>query len=335
MAETTAEISAPVPLCRPNGRLNPRAVGWTRRPLHTANLRGWGRTKRWEYWGLMTPHAFVGLTISSLDYLGLMSIYVLDRRSNTEASHTALAPLARNVELADRSGVGVARGRAGDLALTFASSAGGVQITAKGPEVELHASVGPGQDSLGVVVPWSDTLFQYTVKDVARPVSGVLRLAGEELPFDSISSDTNDGSFAVLDHGRGRWPYSMTWNWAAGFGHVAGRQIGLQLGGQWTDGTGSTENAVFVDGRMHRIHEDLVWHYDRADWSAPWHITGQRADLTFAPFHERAERTNAVLVASETHQCFGRFVGWVLDDADQRVAVDGLVGWAEEARNRW
>jgi len=35
-------LSAPVELCLPDGRLNPAAIGWTRRPLHTANLRGWG-----------------------------------------------------------------------------------------------------------------------------------------------------------------------------------------------------------------------------------------------------------------------------------------------------
>jgi hypothetical protein len=29
------------------------------------------------------------------------------------------------------------------------------------------------------------------------------------------------------------------------------------------------------------------------------------------------------------------FTGWVADDAGVRVPVDGLVGWAEEARNRW
>ena len=48
------EISTPVDLCTVRGRLNRAAVGWTRRPLHRPNLRGWGRTKRWEYWGLVT-----------------------------------------------------------------------------------------------------------------------------------------------------------------------------------------------------------------------------------------------------------------------------------------
>ena len=323
------EITCPVPLCTADGRLNPAAVGWSRRPLHTANLRGWGRTKRWEYWGIVSADVIVGLTISSLDYAGLHSIYVLDRRTNTETLRTAIEPLARSVALPERSGVGVARGRAGSLALEFATSPSGIHLSARGPGVELDADVAAGGECLAVVVPWSARRFQYTVKDVGRPVTGTLRLAGEELALGGADA------FAVLDHGRGRWPYSVAWNWAAGYGTVAGRKVGLQLGGQWTDGTGSTENGLFVDGRLHKIDEDLTWSYDRGRWDAPWRIRGHRVDVTFAPFHVRAERTNLGLIASTTHQGFGRFAGHVLDDDQSRVAVDGLVGWAEEAVNRW
>ena len=328
-ADRVPEITAPVLLCGPDGRLNPAAVGWSRRPLHTANLRGWGRTKRWEYWGIVSADVIVGLTISSLDYAGLHSIYVLDRRTNTETVRTGIEPLARAAQLPDRSGVGVARGRAGELALEFASSPSGTRLSARAEGVELTAEVGPGRDSLAVVVPWSPRRFQYTVKDVGRPVTGTLRLGDEELPIGG------EGAFAVLDHGRGRWPYSVTWNWAAGFGTVAERQVGLQLGGQWTDRTGSTENGVFVDGRLHKIGEDLRWTYDRSDWARPWRIQGHRVDVTFAPFHVRSEQTNLGVVASRIHQGFGRFAGHVLDDEDRRVAVDGLLGWAEEAVNRW
>jgi hypothetical protein len=324
------EITARVDLCTPDGRLNPAAVGWTRRPLHTANLRGWGRTKRWEYWGVLTPQAFVGLTISSLDYAGVHSLYVLDRRSGSETARGTVEPLARSTVLPDRSGVGTARASAGGLALELASTPAGTRIDASAPDVRLIAEVGPGQESLGVVVPWSSRRFQYTVKDVGRPVSGTLTLHGEELAFGP-----DDGSFAVLDHGRGRWPYAITWNWAAGSGVVGGRRIGVQLGGRWTDGTGQTENALFVDGRMHKLHGDLAWTYDRHDWTAPWRIRGPGVDVALAPFHERVERTNLLVVASEIHQCFGRFTGWVHDETRTQVAVDGLVGWAEEARNRW
>ena len=69
--ETEREITGPVDLCLPDGRVDRDAVGWSRRPLHRPNLRGWGRTKRWEYWGVVTPTHVVGLTVSSIDYASI------------------------------------------------------------------------------------------------------------------------------------------------------------------------------------------------------------------------------------------------------------------------
>lgn len=69
------EITAPVDLAH-GRRLNPAAVGWTRVPLHRTAIGGWGRTKRWEYWGIVTDRFVVGLTVAGLDYLALAGIYV-------------------------------------------------------------------------------------------------------------------------------------------------------------------------------------------------------------------------------------------------------------------
>ncbi|MEV4278533.1 DUF2804 domain-containing protein [Actinoplanes xinjiangensis] len=185
--------------------------------------------------------------------------------------------------------------------------------------------VGAGHESLGVVVPWRSRRFQYTVKDVGRPARGTLTVAGR------VHEIGGPDAFAVQDHGRGKWPYAARWNWAAGA--AAGRAI--QLGGKWTAGTGVTENGLFVDGRLHKIGEELRWDYDRADWLRPWRISGERVEAQFHPFHEKVARTNLAVVASETHQCFGHFTGWALTDDGTRTSLDGLVGWAEEARNRW
>lgn len=327
MATHEREITEAVDLCLPDGRLNPAAVGWTRHPVHRANLRGWGRRKRWEYWGLVTPGHVVGIVLSSLDYAAVHGIYVLDRATGQETVRDAVVPLARGTGLPDRSGVGVAEARAKDLTIRIDQSASGTSIRAAAREVEvdLHVDRPAGHESLGVVVPWSSRRFQYTVKDVARPVSGVLRVDGTAHEVDASES------FGVLDHGRGKWPYAMRWNWAAGSG--PGR--GIQLGGRWTQGTGMTENALLVDGRIHKIGEELAWTYDRSDWLRPWTITGKRVRAELHPFHERAARTNLGVIGSETHQCFGHFTGWALTDDGERVDLDGLVGWAEEARNRW
>lgn len=321
------EITAPVDLCLPDGRLNPAAVGWTRRPLHRSNLRGWGRAKRWEYWGIVTPSHIVGLVVSSLDYAGLHGVYVLDRSTGRERSEDVVTPLARGVRVPGHCGAGTASARGGGVTVELLRHPAGTTISAAAPGIGLQAEVPlpDGHESLGVVVPWSGRRFQYTVKDLGRPVRGLLTLGSRRFPIGGPDC------FAVLDHGRGKWPYAVTWNWAAGCG--PGRAV--QLGGTWTDGTGSTENALFVDGRLHKIGDELTWTYDRADRLRPWRISGPRVEAGFHPFHERAARTGLGVVANETHQCFGRFTGRARTDDGTWVELDGLTGWAEEVRNRW
>ena len=74
---TEREITRPVDLARGH-RLNPEAVGWSRSPVHRTRIAGWGRTKRWEYWGIVTDRFVVGLTVAGLDYLANCAVYVLD-----------------------------------------------------------------------------------------------------------------------------------------------------------------------------------------------------------------------------------------------------------------
>ncbi|QKW37631.1 DUF2804 domain-containing protein [Actinomadura sp. NAK00032] len=327
MATHEREITAPVDLCLPDGRLNPDAVGWTRRPLHRANLRGWGRVKRWEYWGIVTPRHIIGLVASSLDYAGVHGVWVLDRETGEETAKDAVVPFARGAVFPDRSGEGEASVRGGGAAVGVRQRPSGSRVRALVPglvDLDVEVPLPDGHESLGVVIPWGPRRFQYTVKDVGRPVRGRLALPSGE-------HEIGEGAFAVLDHGRGKWPYRMTWNWAA----ASGPGLALQFGGKWTDGTGMTENAVFVDGRLHKIGEELAWSYDTSDWTRPWTITGKRVEVEFRPFHEKVARTELGVVGTETHQCFGHFTGRVQADDGAWIGVDGLTGWAEEARQRW
>lgn len=336
------ELTAPVSLTLPSGELDPAAVGWARTPLvDTAGVgatrRGWGRNKRWEYWNVITPTHIAALTISSLDYAAVHEVWILERATQRTWSRSATVIPAREVSLPPSLGGGIALARAKGLAVTVTPASDGrvwrLHSAIPGAGFEITVTRPPAHDCLAVVVPWSARRFQYTVKDVALPASGTITT-------DGVRHDVPAGSWAVLDHGRGRWPYDVAWNWGAGSGVLPdGRSLGIQVGGRWTDGTGSTENGVVVGGVMHKISVPVEWSYDLAAPVHPWRISGGGLDATFTPYYDKRSRTNLGVVSSRTDQCFGEWSGtFAWTDAEggaQRVAFERIAGFAEDVHNRW
>jgi len=337
---TEPEITDPVALCRPNGRLAPEAVGWARRPLIDCALPGsWGRRKRWDFWAVTGPGFAMNITYANVDVGGLVSVWFRDLAAGEETSFDRVIPLARGMHMEPRAGQGEVGWASSAARLRIRDHEEGTTLelgfpTANGHfSAEVLAQRPEGHESLTVVIPWSETRFQCTTKDVARPASGWISWGTRAWDL------TADGEhWACLDFGRGKWPYRTTWNWGAAAGTVDGRRIGLQLGGKWTDGTGMTENALFVDGRLSKISEELVWEYDTSDWLAPWRIRtprSDRVDVTLTPVHDKVTRIQAGIVESRVDQCFGTFAGRIVPDDGAAIEVADLFGWAEEAHWRW
>lgn len=336
------ELTEPVDLCRPDGRrLLPAARGWTRRPLHRPNLRGRRmRTKTWDYWAVLRDDVAVGLVIADVGYLGLASAWSADLRTGRQGGREEAAPLSVGVSVPDLPGSAPLWVSRRHLQLQMAEVDGGTRLTGRwlddaGVDVELDvvAHRPPGHESLGVVIPWSERTFQYTVKDQARPVDGHLRRGGELFVFDHERP-----AWATLDVGRGRWPYRTRWNWGGGAGRTAsGSVVGIQVGGRWTVGTGYTENAVTVDGRLHKVGRELEWTYDWDEPMAPWTVRdpGGAIDLTLTPRLDKHSRTDALVLRTEVHQVFGTWRGTVAAEDGTEHRVDGIVGFAEESRSRW
>ncbi len=336
MTHRERELVEPVRLTGLDGRLNRAAVGFARSPLVDTSgigrgLRGWGRNKRWEYWSIITPTHIAAMTVSSLDYAAVHEVWVYDRASGDEAGASVTVLPSRGVELPGSLGGGPVSARAKKLAIEFTPLPGaGTRLRAEiaGAVIDVVVQRPAGHDCLAVVVPWSDTRFQYTVKDVALPASGSITVDGVKHPVPQGES------WAVLDHGRGRWPYDVTWNWGAGSGRWNGRTVGLQVGGKWTAGTGMTENGVVVDGHLHKIGAELRWQYATDHFLAPWRVSGGGLDAQLIPFHDKVSRTNLGVLAGATDQCFGLWSG-TFDTGTEVVEFRELVGFAEHVHNRW
>lgn len=325
------EITAPVDLSQPDGRVNPAAVGWTRHPHHRANLRGWGRNKRFDYWCITTPELIVTANVSHHDYRANVGSVFVDLATHKTVDERTSTWLPRTRSLPDTVGGGPVEGEAGPCKVRIEPTAEGTRIHSESPRLSIDLEVvqPPGHESMGVLVPWSERTYQWTQKNNSLPTTGTVVVDGEKRMI------APGEGWAIHDHGRGRWPYHTRWNWAAGHGESEGQWLGLQFGGKWTTGTPSTENALRIDGRLHKIHCELEWDYDVENFMAPWRISGDRVDLTFQPVHHSHHFFNRYLISARGDQCFGHFNGEVVDDDGRAHRVKDVFGLAEEVERRW
>jgi hypothetical protein len=339
MATHEPELTEPVDLCTPDGAaLNPAARGWSRQPLHRANLEGcFGRNKRWDYWAVLAGDLVLSAVYSDIDHLGLADVWWADLPSGTTGGKAIVTPRDGTIALPERPGTAPLRVDRDGLDLAIVDDEAGTRLTATWAEpdgrqghLDVVVAQPAGHESLNVVIPWSDDEFNFTSKHQARPATGELVVGGRRW---AIGPD----AWGVLDVGRGRWPHEITWNWGGGAGGSGDHVVGLQLGAKWTAGTGFTENGLIVDGRLSKLGGELAWDYDWDEPMKPWRVVdpGGQLDVTLTPRFDKVTDVGSGEFGSQVHQVFGTWTGRLVTDEGLALDLDGIQGFAEEARQRW
>ncbi len=341
------EISRRGPLLNPDGTL--AQVGWSRQPMLDCNLEDarfyplrplqFLRIKRWDYYAVFSPRRFFSATIADLGYAGNVFVYTLDFESGDLHEEGLVIPLGKRIVLPRNSTEGTASYAGKGVEIAFGTEGRERRLLVNWPGFHhgrgIHAEITltefPGHESMNIVIPIGRKRFYFNRKINCLRASGFVEYGDvqEELrPEESLGS---------LDWGRGVWEYRSYWNWASASGYLPdGRCVGLNLGRGFGDTSAATENAVIVDGRIHKLGE-VAFEYDPRDYMRPWKFEdGEgRLSLTFEPFKERVAKTNLGIVASEVHQMFGRYSGSAILDDGETLHIRGLIGFAEEHHARW
>lgn len=327
------ELQQGVDIADREGRLRREAIGWSRHPAHRWTVsRSLPRVHAFDYWCVISRTAAVTFLVADVGLAGVALVSVLDLAGGSPVERLYVRPRGLPAPMPDSPH--------GELALDVSRLhlvvgperlvAHARTLTGKRIDVDLAIERPPGHETVNVLVPWDDTRFHFTSKQQALPARGTVRVGDREHRF---GPDTE--AFACRDYGRGRWPGGIDWQWAFASARRGGRTLGLNLGAAWTDGTGVTENALVLDGRVHKIDDAVDFAIDPRDRKRPWTIrtrTGSRVDLTFTPINERAVTLPPVL---RLRQCVGRFDGTVIDDSGASIAIADVLGLAESVHGRW
>jgi hypothetical protein len=340
------QLLEPSPLLDERGNLV--QVGWARQPLLDCNLenaRFYGlrpfqrfRIKRWDYYGVTTPTHYYSFTLADLGYAGQVFAYVIDFQAGDYHEETLTIPLGQGILLPRNSTEGTSRYESDKARIVFQAEPQARRVTVAWPgfggqglSAEVCFGLPVDHESMVVVIPIGQKRFYYNRKVNCMPVDGWVKVGGERIDLDPHRSLGN------MDWGRGVWEYNSFWVWASASGFLDdGRRVGLNMGFGFGDTTAATENALVLEGRVHKCGR-VDFEYDASDFMQPWRMVSSdgRLDLEFAPFLDRTAATNLLLIASEVHQMFGRYYGTVRTDDGDRIHLDGLVGFAEEHRARW
>ena len=339
------EITRARPLLDANGNI--AEPGFARKLLPAYSRKavkaGALRLKEWDYYLVSNGRWAVALTVADNGYMGLDSISFIDLENlwqNTLSPISALPMGRRRMPESSARGDVEVKGRSysisfrhvpGGRVLSFAMSGFSGNLPIQGEILLTHEP----EESIVMCTPFrKQAHFYYNQKINCMRASGTVTVRGRSYAFEP------DTAFAVLDWGRGVWPYRNTWYWGSASGEVDGVPFGFNIGYGFGDTTAATENALIYGGKLHklsRVSFNIPRRAGQFDYLSPWSFTSDdnRFDMDFQPILDRAANMDVKLLKSEQHQIFGLFTGTAVLDNGKKIRVRDFPGFAERVDNKW
>jgi hypothetical protein len=145
-----------------------------------------------------------------------------------------------------------------------------------------------------------------------------------------------DRAWGIFDWNRGVRPRADIRLWASGCGLSGGRQFSFNVGYSTADSSAGTENAFFLDGKLHKL-DQVTFHIPPTDWLESWHFTSNddRLEMRFKPHQERSDRNGILLHSLRRRQVYGAFSGKVVLDNGVAWEFQDITGFAERRKTRF
>jgi hypothetical protein len=271
--------------------------------------------------------------------MGISVVSLKDKKRSTQAFIVPF-PLG-NFYMPQSIESGAARVVRGKNIIDFAAMEEGVRIIKVDiPRFGHHRSLRgvvvltPPKQAEPIVtcMPWrgEKNAFRYALRAPWYTAEGVMQLGSSELVF------TKDNAWGIFDWNRGSRPRSDVRFWAAACGLSGERQISFNVGYGAADSGQGTENAFFVDGKLHKL-DQVTFHISPSNWMKPWRFTSNdnRLDMTFTPYQERDDARNMFFYSLKLRQFCGFFSGKAVLDDGEELEFQNITGFGERRKTRF
>ncbi len=355
------EVTAPTKLLDEKGNLLVKGA-WARHNLfeydRTVARPQW-RGKEWDFYQFSDGRYMVQISMANISIGGYASANLVDIRDvehkNKVISSMAIWVGGKNKhvmpENCDQGHPNTVEYKHGDFLFRAETTDRKRIVEFKGPykgemvESRFEMDLFENHENITIVTPFKNKKGQYkptrffmTMKQNCMPASGYYKVGDKEVKFDK--KDT----FAVLDWGRGVWPYNNVWYWGNGAQHIKDAEgkdhiFGFEITWAIGDESNATETCLFYDGKAHKIGPVDVEVFPKPDkYMQPWHFISAdgRFDMVMTPFFDHHSDMNGLnIVRMHSHQVHGMWNGTVVLDDGTKLEIKDMYAFCEYVENKW
>jgi len=289
---------------------------------------------QFQFIGFTCDQLIVGLAIVDLKIASNCFVYIYDPESKEYEEHSFINPLAFNTQIDTHPNSGNSFFRKGNNKVSIEATAK-PRLRSVNVDLESGIKISAVIDESGSFEPLALCVragyegFHFTQKSTALICNGLVEWGDKKLVLEEI------GALASVDWSAGYMRRETAWNWGSLSCNLPdGRRLGFNLAAGVVE-TGFTENALWIDGKMHKV--DMVdFQFDRYHHNHAWSLRSNDGiiNLHFEPAGQRKERTNAIIAATNFTQHFGRYYGEILINGET-IHLDGEWGFTEDHYAKW
>ncbi len=317
--------------------------GYARRMMYEYNREqvsaGPFSLKEWDFYQMISGDTVLQLTIGHVSYVASFSVMLFNIQTGEKRSFTRMKPLPlrtigmpRNPE---KPNVLEVKGK--DYHMRFGTSANERRLVVQAQDkklgrIDIDLALNNDQENEKLVIAtpfYKRNQFYLNYKESYYGVSG-------RVTFGDMRMTPGSDATALLDWGRGVWPFAHEWFWGNGAGFVDGGRFGFNIGWGFGDLQYATENMFFWNGKAYKL-DRLDATRDAHDYMKPWHFKDNNGlfDFTMTPIYDRYTENKMIVINTHCHQIFGRYNGTAVLPDGKVIEVKDLMAFCEHAENRW
>ncbi len=313
--------------------VDPKSYIW--RDAMDKPINGWRKKmafNQFQFIGLTGDDLILGVAIVNLKWVSNAFIYIYQPSTQQFEEFSWMMPFAMNTQVSHMPNGGTWSFKSGKNHISISATDNKRKLSLNVRDslfADLEINEADQYHPLPVCCRAGYNGWVFTNKSTCRPVSGQLKWHNQTIPTNNL--------LASVDWSCGFMRRETFWNWASLSYQSESQnvQIGFNLAAGVNE-TSYTENGLWINGELIKL-DRVEFIFDRDDRLKPWRVktSDGLVNLEFQPEGQRKEKINAIIMASNFTQVFGRFNGQVKDKQGNVYDIKNGLGFCEDHYAKW